>query len=826
MNEIHSSTIPSTQSYFFSLKDNQDCSAASCSSTPSSSASFSDSECKSIDNVALCAVNLKSTSEKDIHIKNSSLSNLELASIQAKQLEKNLEDYHYDFFSIPSQLTNELLKSIDSVKTISINGLLKYPDWNKRLSVLQHIFKKAVFKASYCDFSSSSIKLKEEDDLEKKEDKTIFLQALDVALPKMPEKKTIYACLNSSSIDPLNFPKPQSPLTPLFPLITFKELPQSNLRKHGRTIISELSNTSITIGSVYHRDGIFNSNFSNQIKGPSPDSIDLRSRCEAHLSNRLQLLYVLALACFNSKQFEGLSLIRSKTIMQIGTGCHKLLEASHSAIITNVNIGISRKYLFDKAIRSRSEKLIPDEKLREISELYEFDLSKLSELSTKSLASTLKLNDPRLSDLSKPLVPYESDLGQNLSATIKLPSYCNQLDSECEADLRDPLMDYLNSCFEGKISPATVYNCFIKHFEEFLTRKRVALEKEQAYIFSHLLKLQSDLEKAILQLFDPLIDDDLKINQVVTAYSKFNADKLTHIDSTLSSLYDDLVQKCIDYAKSEMFDDSDDIEKFMKTAFSDIGCYSDVKVLPILQKIKIHLSKAMPDGLQELVSLSCPDELADLEHSNVIIKDSNSLGLAVLGFEWINKGVLAVIRSKKVLLLSKNMSKIQLIESIKEIFHENRQGFGLKVDHFINEQKIALIDLYLSLIKDAPSLLPILSTESSINDVTGLVEPIAITQANIESIQKRLLEKRHHISILDNQVFVPPAKFLHVLIYYSVERVEDNQKYPSGLKLTVNNPDYLRKPELVQSIIEDLKQKHGVKLHMQLGQKIEGCFWI
>lgn len=832
MNEIHSSLRLSSSEFSDSFHLKSD-STTPESTTPESMCFFAakpaiSSDCPEKRDISSISVinsdssvcELISTSVSKIFENQEVLTEMDLLDIQIKSLDRNLADYHYDFDGIPNQLTRELIKFAERIQIISLDRIFTYADWPDRIRQLQSKFKGAKLKINESDFEKQKKDLffKEEEkiDLEFSHEKefVFFKVSSQSALP-IYTRRHIYTSLRSTPIDSKNLPLPPSPIPSIFPLSFDRQIPRENIRKNGRAIISELANTSISLGIVTFKDGILYSNTSDTILGDSFECKELRSRCEAHLSNRLQLLYVLALSCYKTKKYDEVILTESSTAMQVGVGGHKHLEAAHSAILTNLNIGISRESIEKLALNPLKFKAIVSE--------YNLDEEKIREFIDKTNLKSLKKDDSRLSVLSTTLIPYESDFGQNLNSTVKLPSFCNQLDVLCEEGLRHKLIDEINKCYKGLIHPADVFNFFVRELTALIKeyKKKLIIECQE-------IDLQKEVKREIELLanyFESSFDKKVLIKKIALVFFKAFDVKLPPVRN-FSAEYEKMVGKSIDNIKQDLCECIKGAEKFLNTEFADLHTISDCEVAPILREIKKYLSSLLPLELEDYLNLDWPQSLGIIEDENYPFDHSCKEELAFKGFNWLKKLIFPNIRTKKIFLISNNTDLDDFLVWVRPFLIDSQNCFNSPRNVDFKNQQIDLINLYLKILEDAPNLLKILNTKEKLAPETGIVERVELTDADINEAQRLLIEKKHDLNVLDTQVFLPPADYLNELIYYSIERTIDSKQYPDGLKIKLNKPQYFSSAEFKVKLVEHFKHEYSQKLSLRIGDKKSGFFWI
>jgi hypothetical protein len=531
---------------------------------------------------------------------------------------------------------------------------------------------------------------------------------------------------------------------------------------------------------------------------------------------------VLALACYNRKVHNEISLMESQTLVQVGTGGHELLEASHSAILTNLNLGFSRDLLFELARKPEPEFLDSKNKLLDLARSYGLDVEVVSANLSKEMIHSLKKNDPRLNQFVRPLIPYESDFGQNLSATVKLPKYCNQLDFQCEEALRARLTEELNNCYKGTVTPCCVYNFFVHGLIEALLSEKTKILEDLA---KHDIQQKTirDLE-VVSKVSNKEILSEERLTKITLVVGRAFESHL-HPTKEFMHAYSQLINDSISALKQDLYETIPGAKEFLETPFKDLHKISDLKIAPVLRMIRSYLIKLIPLDWQKHVNLDWPQSLNFLEDTEYLFEEKCNLDLAKLGYEWISKSILTSLRTKRICLASKTLPISSLFDVIDKIFKSNQTLFLLPKDDYSLRQKNDLIDLYLKLLQDAPNLLALLSSKS-VEGELGAVKREPLSLDDYKEYQENLTKSRHDLSILNTQVFLPPADYLHEIIYYRIQRVEDDARYPQGLKIILDKPKYLKNPYFRKCFSEHLKERNMEKLSLKLGGMVEGYLWI
>lgn len=212
---------------------------------------------------------------------------------------------------------------------------------------------------------------------------------------------------------------------------------------------------------------------------PSEDSVQLKKIFATGFAARIEALFSLAIACFDQypaflKQFS------EKVPLLILENCTPGLQtnmggggwvAAHSAIVTGLDLTLNARFFSVKGKTTyfKSPSYISSplrEKMKELFGQYGWDAT--------ILEGEFNLSTAQQSGINKKfpchsLLPAGSDLRLKLASTMEVPGYMNDYDALIEASCRDKVMEYLNQCFRGEITPETVVVLFEKDLKKFLT---------------------------------------------------------------------------------------------------------------------------------------------------------------------------------------------------------------------------------------------------------------------------------------------------------------------------------------------------------------------
>lgn len=714
-------------------------------------------------------------------------------AIQVQELDAILRTYYFDLQRIPHPLIDRVLENPDAVRTINAKKIDSYPNWEKRVASLKSAFQSAKIKLPKIRAESETARDSQ-------------LQVSPIKPPLVtPERRTIFAAEREQLRNSVVIPPP-SVRAARFPFLEADHSPIARVKKSARIHISEFANTSVTRGAIFYEDSRFVANLETKLHGMTPASKDLRDRCGYHLGCRLEMLYLLAVACWRKKKFEETELCVGRTIFQIGTGGSAIMQAAHSALL-NVNIALTKDLLFT-LLKSRDfpDSIASDETLQQIAREYGFDAEILRTLTKKTVISSLKPQDERLDRCSVPLVPPESDFGQNLSATVNLPSYCNLFDEEMEKALRSFALDLLNQCFAGRKTPKEVYLHFLENLRKFLLK---SLEEKQRLIRSE--AALKNLRLAIDDLMSERVENCVKF--FVLAFSQAIQAGVI-IDSQLMKVIDSILSDTVKCAWEEIYEKIEGARALFTTEFQNLVKIDSAHTLVVCSNVRDLLAKMVGPELSDLIDFSMPPSV------------SNAREGAVPGYRWIHSGLMNTIRARKILFFSSQLGEPKIAARLRNCLSSLELDVCIRMpsDPLVVEQQINLIELYLKLLEDCPNQLQIMTTAAV--DSEPPVVRSELTEAQLLQIQAKLVQPKHKIALVDQPLFAAPATYLHQLIYYVVERVVDTEAHPRGLKITLDKPQYGESSSFKERFPLHLATKYPSGIFLKIGDRIQGFLWI
>jgi hypothetical protein len=488
------------------------------------------------------------------------------------------------------------------------------------------------------------------------------------------------------------------------------------------------------------------------------------------------------------------------------------------------------------------------------------------------------------------LVPIESYLGQNLASTVCLPKNCNEFDGIIEKKIRDSAAKLLTQLLKNEkagkrsqIVPKDPYNVSTKFNELFTMALREALkelEKEISSIEERIEKLKL-LEPILLGLKSPEpegIFGALRLFSENAQYffspplQLFPRETLRYL---VKNFYNELQQYLIESLK-EKFKDEDpknfdeiflNLSQLKEEQYDEIIAYHELMIekcaeifssIPKKRGIDFneisYKKRKDSDKISSVQEIDFEKILKNIKAKSLKVKDIkrfwNSIQYNILqnhiyfwfgdfysleSLEYIIKEISSVLHTDQAIVdsLLPQSSLEKTIMELNEQLEPLKEKLALAKFSIKRCEKISqLKDSFFESFKDQ-SLISDLELDNGGEKKEVIENPLALNVQTVKVLNKSILKRAKECLLAPfvtiNKIEKSPLKptgFLNQPIFYIIERVNDSDKYPRGLKIIFDSDQYTKLKHFSSFFKSHLKQRYDNGLKLKIGQNVRGVFFV
>lgn len=623
------------------------------------------------------------------------------------------------------------------------------------------------------------------------------------------------------------------------------------------------------------------------------ENLMLIDRCRHHFTARIHYLYALAMAVYRGdltfqKLFNDIlhpdgvtscfKLIEPQIILQVGVGDSKYnLEAAHSAVFSNLYLSISYE-LCRSMVRYCKKDTSGDQLLKKqltsVLQSLRFNSSVIDTIHSLVLRTKTESEiEKELKPFSIPILPFDSHLGQLLASTVKLPSYCNRLDDLMDQKRQEVLSD-LNLCFQGKLSPEELLDHYCKGLNDVLDEQQLEIQSNIANYEQQLPNINRITQ---FLLTHQIIDQNGLIG--VTSIDHFDHDDLQDLVDNMGQLLQLIKSKTMSGTMQPKESGSSPVNVLINNYFNSI--FKKVVKQQLFTSISIFLNN-------DPTTLDSPDNFLLAIHSKeLLLKLINEMEIYFSRhftishefesqlFEEIKKKLISepfkqehakqfyfriqmIIKKLLEQFLMPKASKellMDLLNTLLGFSKEVRMQIPLasqalftnfltikdrqKKELFYNKQWLSLISIYKSILARSEELISLLKFQffkelkrCREQDWRSIISTNESELADTELllIQRLLYQKSYQIKIVQTPIFLPRANWFNHRLIYKIEAVNNNERYPSGFKISFSEPQYLKEGRVLRLFKRSLMEKFSLISENQVFRMTSesqlGVLWI